>query len=730
MANWDRPSLSARTWILNGPTRTALIASTLFAAHTAIVGQFSRPEDGLRVWIGDALGLTGVEIGFDTAGTGGNVFMRMATFGTLAGAVASIAHGITTGQPGTMDVRLIGRELQLRLNGAETPILTYTLPTNSIILRMMHFGFVSNHTGCTVSNPTVYALEDVLRSRAEVLVGVCGGNTSICTDGASVKQIGTGNFNATGPVSLRDYQQKMYGVDGAHPVVIDVTAESVATWTLTDGVHMGGDASTTRATFLFTYNDRIGQGGDPQDPQNLLAFSVGLPLNADTGAERRGRAFYLSGQAGKVGSPCTGAMQAAGGSLNIGCVGSIWVLSGDPSLGNVSLLPRAEASVGLSSNEALAVGPEGRMIGHGAEGLFVMFESGAPIPLSAPWLTTVIQFPRSDLSKYLVQVRYDAARRYVHVFLTPRTAAADPTTPIRHFIYCVDQGNWESGGGGLFEMRWPDSLAPTCSTVWQGEVVWGTRTGLVCKFDDAANSDDDTAIDARAAMTLLAASTTRKEIILESMHLQSGIESGPIDVRVYGGVTAEDAYSKRAEELRWKETVASPGKLIRRGCRGPALVVELSQVSGTETFSVDAIDVVAKEGRHLTPAMRRPPAAPPAPCGPAVAVDGDTSGEGPGPGTGGGGETCTACADWMDINGEDGSYLMAGYQFLNTAQAQAQKAAGVILAANICDLAEDFNVSVMRDGWADPVIETLSAFLARTDPDAHKWDVKFRCDIQ
>ncbi len=738
MAAW---TTTGRTSVLAGAVRTFLPALSQWAQGKAAVGQFSGCEQGLRAMIfSDTLGLNGYEVGFDVTGTGGQVFVRPVDMGVPDAATVDELHGLTTGTPGTIDIRVVDLELQVRLNGAETPVLTHTFSPTDPLLANMHWGWVSDVDGCTVSGPKLCALESIIAERAEVLIPVCGGNVFRCLDGSSIKQVASGVFKASGSVGLRGYHQKMYGVDGEHAVEIDPIAETAVPWTLTAGTHLGGDnAGKTRAVFLFTHGDRIGQGGDPQDPQNLLFFVVGNAKSADTGAAAgRGRAWLLSGAAGKVGSAVTGCIQMPSGALSIGCVDSVWVLTGDLALGNVDLSPRAQQSVGLSGPEAMCIGPEGRLIAHGPEGLYVQYEGGAPVPLSSRWLTKVIQFARDLIPAYNVQVRYDSAHHRVHVFLTLRSA---PGGYCRHFIYDVRVGGFEPDAGGFFEVRWPDELSPTASAVWQGKVIWGTRSGMIVTPDDDATSDLGAPIEVRAVLSLVKAGDLRCDTILGTVAVQTGMDSGPVDVAVYGGRTAEDAYARHEEELRWADTLDAPGGQCRRGARAPALVIELSQTSATDTLALEAVDVTVTTGRMITPSRRSLPDAPATPCGPpAAASDAPTSGEGPGPGGDPDPDTCTACADWMDVHttgdvGGEPAFLLAGPLTFAGLQAALPAAVKALLEQNVCDVDPDVTVyltQMVGHGTPADGEQLLSEFMA-LDPDDYPpadnatWRAYFRC---
>ncbi len=732
---------TARTSTHAGATRAVLVAPEQWSQGKAAVGQFAGCEQGLRVWIfGDALGLTGYEVGFDTAGSGGDVFIRPVTLGTPGATVANAAHGLTTGTPGTIDVRVVNLQLQVRLNGADTPVLTYAFLANNPLLSYAHWGWASNVDGCTVSGPKLCALENIIAERAEVLIPVCAGNVYRCLDGSSIKQIASGAFKASGSVSLRGYHQKMYGVDGEKGVEIDPIAETAAAWTVTAGTHLGGDAAgKTRATFLFTHGDRIGQGGDPQDPQNLQFFVVGDANNADTSnAAGRGRAWILAGAAGKVGSAVTGAIQMPSGQLSIGCVDSVWVLTGDLALGNVDLSPRAQQSVGLSGPEAMCIGPEGLLIAHGPEGLYVQGGDGSPVPLSAQWLTDVIQFSRDLIPEYNVQVRYDASHHRVHVFLTKRSA---PGGVCRHFVYDVRVGGFQVGAGGFFEVRWPDELSPTASAVWQGKVIWGTRNGLIVTPDDDTPDDDGEAIDVRVCLGLVKAGDLRCDTILSTVAVQTGMESGPVDIAVYGGRTAQDAYSRREEELRWADTLDAPGGQCKRQARAPALVIELSQVSATEFLSLEAVDVSVTTGRMITPARRNVPDDPPAPCGPAVAAPADPgSGSGPGPG----GDipdpgSCTDCTAWLatqptiTIGGKTG-YVFGPMASLDDTRASVGIGVDAIVKAGICGITSASDIVIYWENTLHVNSGTMGydAFMS-TNPDppfGFFGRAAFRCEDQ
>ncbi len=628
MGTWTR---TGREWTKGGSTsRTALIAGDPMPAAFEYTVDFLDPAHGLRVLLlTDRLGLTGYEAGFDTTGTGGNFFIRRVDYGTPQSNIVSVAHGLDTGATGRLIVRYVNRTIEIRRfvsATTSTVLLTTTLATTAPYLQNRAFGLVANVNGAKAIAPAYAPLRPVTRSRDDLLVAVCDGDVWIGTRTA-IRKVATGVFRPVGRVSLIDYQQAVYGVDGQRARVIDVVAETVAPWELDEGSHLGqtdGIPDSTRATDVDTYNDRLVTFGDPVDPQNALLYEIGNPLSANTGANRSGRAWFLSGAAGRVGSPITCFKQTANGMAIIGCVDGAWRLIGDLDGGPVDLSP-ASLGTGVSGPSAAVLVENGLLVAHSPIGVYVFGPSGTPTPLSRPWISRTIQVPLDRLSEYVVSVQRDPFRGATHVFLT----LAGGGDRAWWWWYNERTGQWSPSAGGFLPMRLPDRLGPTCTEYFLGKVVLGTRDGYLCWVNDAAVLDDGDPIPVRVCLSPIRPPELSADAVLHGMSFQTGRASAPWEVRVYGGETTEAAYERAASELRIVDT-ANPGTDdINRGTRAPVLLIEMAHQAASAA-TIEAVTANATWGKiqsWSTPYVPPPPALAPVD---AALIDAPTYGPGVG----------------------------------------------------------------------------------------------------
>jgi hypothetical protein len=738
MGTWTRTN---GVWTLAADaTPTCVIAPDLFSPTSAYKLYFADCTHGTRLVIfADALGLSAFAVGLDATGTGGDAVVTKRTLGGAPSTVANAAHGLTAGQPGFFEVRVNAGTIELRLNGATSPVLTYAIPGSDPLLSYMHWGFEADDNGAQVLSLESCTLLPLLADRADVLFAVCDGNVWMATSRAGIRSTAPAAFKSGGRVSLLGYHQDCYGVDGETPRKISLTTGAAATWTLSAGSHLGGASNTTKATDLSVYNDRIVQFGDPADPQNALYFRVGDPLDANTAGDGRGKAWVLSGQGGRVGSPITAMLQAGNGVQIIGTVDGIWRLIGDPSLGAAIDLGPLMADSGISGPDAIKLVDRERVVAHGPVGAMVMQGASYPSNFSEQVLTDGIQIDRLNIATYQVQVQRDAARKMVYFFLTP-IGGGDTI----HFAYEERVGGFSDRGGGFQPWVLPARIGPTASCVWLGSVIMGTRDGYLVEFADGVHDDDGEAVELIVPCAIMRGADLEMDAVLESLELLLGQDSGPVTVEVHRGRTAEEAYAALDAEKRYAADVSYPGRLLVQKARGRALVARITN-SNAEAVVIEEVNAQVVQ-RKVIPAGNVAPESPPEQSPPNPTTSTDTGGPGPGGPPDG---VCQECADWIAMQedlttfnfknfgyepGVFDAIAVSVFEFLEEAQALVAQFQERIINAGICDMPEDFYLAVVMTTaeGTEYVRMTVSEFLALTtgSPGTDKFEVYWACDIQ
>jgi hypothetical protein len=551
-------------------------------------------------------GRTGYECGIE----GSNVIIRKITFGVVAAALDTEAHGIASGETFTLKVRLTAETITcsvVKTSGAEVEVSYATTDLN----RYKHWGFVSSIDGAVVLAATVAEVGLASVTVEDVLIQVAGGDVwASGADGERTQLIGSRAFPSTAPVSLAVLDGLVYGVGGGKAVVINASAKTVVAWAPTSGSLPGSTGTgTTTATIACQYRGRIWLAGI-QDQSNVLYGSALSDAMAwDTGELAEGRAVAIGvGRNQQVGDAIIALSVAVNNTLIIGCRNSLYALLGDPADGGAEVSPLT-TSVGCSGPNAITTIAEGVTAVHAPEGLFIINAAASPVSVSRETLAGLIQFARQSREDYTVTLVRDPARHGLHVCITPDTGTAT------HLYYDERIGQYQGGNGGFFPERY--NFAPTCGTVWRGRPVFGTDNGYIVQFNDSDTPSDygTTAIDAYLTLSLVDEEPFHNDTILDSVIPLLGSSSGNATMTIYGGKTPEAAYSTSERWSLGAYTLTStPNRTLVRQ-RGPALAVQLRNATAGESFVFEGLDAITYTGRSISRAGWRAALAVGTPCG-------------------------------------------------------------------------------------------------------------------
>ena len=619
---WTRNAITGG-WSLSSPSgREAVVFAQAWPGNAAVRLTLADPAHQVRVLLPcskDAR--TAFEIGTDAT----HLFIRKTTNGTPGSPVSTgandvppsatatvtwVSAGLTAGTPFVLEVRFAGGSIDVRINGGSSPVLLWAGAGAEPGSVQRWFGFCSSVSGAVVTRAEVCTLiPDDPVALTEVLIAVCDGNVWMSLDGQAFEKIGTAKFNQSGPVDLIDYRGKVFGVDGAHAVIIDPNTRTCSAWTATAGTFPASTASvagSTRNTIVDSYFDRVAQAGDPQDPQNAHYCAVADSANWDPSEDEAGKAYSLNAApTGKVGQPITCLARMSNGAQLIGCRGSTWVMSGDPAIGVPNLVPKI-LNAGVSGKDAATLAADGVMVAHSpTEGLMIVPEAGVVSSLSSPILTQDIT---GNATTDRVLVLRDSRKQRIYVWITPTTGAS------RGFVYDERVGSYQAGTGGFFPIAVPEAQGPTCGVVYRGEVVYGGRTGQLWKFDDNATDDIGTPIESRVSLRILNTEKNDPEIVLREWALMLGNTSSSVEARVWGGRNAEEALIGADRWMFWSQTVSAYDDSWPMQAAAPALAMEIRATSGRWSFEgcVAQVESIGKTGvwSPESPTRRTIPTAP------------------------------------------------------------------------------------------------------------------------
>jgi len=647
VGTWSQNPIT-KAWTLATGGRTVLVASQEWTGDKAVRLRLVDRAHQVAIFVpGSKLGDSGLRVGVDTADAT-KVSIRPVDFYVIgtqvttgagdipAAAPAEAAHGVAAGTPFTITVRFNKGLMELFVNDADTPTLSWAGAGEHAYASYRHFGFESSVTGAIVAGAElVELLPDAPSPQVEVLLAVCRGDIFASAEGAQMAKIGPSRFVQSEYVSLAEHQGFVYGVDGTNAVEIDPQDYSVTEWVASAGTFPGstvGVSGSTRCKAVFVDGARIGVYKDPTQPNAVFWSAIDESHDWDTGdLNSPGRAYALTTDLpGLVNEPVTCVFQGTKNETVIGTISGCVRKVGDPALGipDVHIVSRDH---GVSGPRSVCMANDGLAVFHSADGLFVLPSGGLAMNLSETVLTRYLQLSREDLESYWIIAIRDPQRHVLHIFLTPKIEG-----PAYHVTYDERVGAYTKGQGGFFIDTLPDRAGPTAACIYQGKLLLGTRDGYICVLDDTGTADDGgEAVNFRCGCTLLADGDQAGDTQLEELRITLGAESTDTRFEVWGGATAEEALvgTNRFKLYQGLAETDNPGKPFTQRVRAKAIVVELLSNAAGERPAFEKVEAVASP---VAPGRRRhrfTPATPGVPCTPATAATGGDFGSGPGAGS-------------------------------------------------------------------------------------------------
>lgn len=606
-------------------------------------------------------GRTGFRCGIDPSDTT-KVMIRRVTFGVEAANLNVASHGVPSGVPFRLQVELIGDTITAKVIATGYPVVKAEIINNvaPTYNQFAHWGLVSAVNGAVVLAAGISELRAVTSEVAEVLVAVANGSVYLAFDESNISVVqdgGTGAFSPDSDVSLAVLDGIVYGVDGSRARKINVVARTCIAWgpddigsnwditagsptrtgALPGAATVAGNPNartpgTTTARVVAAHKGRIYLAGMDESPHAIHASAVRNPQMWDTGEAAEGRAFAL-GVDRKPGASHTilSLNSVTDNVLMIGMSRSIAMLIGDP-IDGFPEIAEVASDVGISGLNAVTTGINGVNIAHSPDaGLLLVPVTGAPVPVSAPVLTELIQFERGLRDDYAVSLARDTQRHGTHVFLTRRNSTGSV-----HLWYDEKYGGFQPGAGGFFPEEYPDAVGPTCAVNWRGYVVLGGKTGYIWKVG-TTDADDGAAIATRMPLALMNDEDVMGDTILSYLRLELSDDSDDVLLRIFGGATVESAYDRTNRELLLSRTINpfAPPLIFR--LRSRALVAEISSSTAGEAWQIEAVDVETTIAPMLRLGRRTTAAAADSKCEPYVAPTTTPPPSQPTDGPGGGG---------------------------------------------------------------------------------------------
>lgn len=290
----------------------------------------------------------------------------------------------------------------------------------------------------SVTPPTNPGKSDIVAfTSGQVDVGTLGVDTTLsaCTATATAplgREVQACSMLTTISAISASPRTYVFTMDGANPRIIDPIGKTINSWTDTAGV---SPLETCR--IIGVWRGRFFVANYDSNP-TYWALSKIVRASNDatatdlwtTGGTDATRAFAgtASDSPGRPATAITAFAELDNGRAFMGCAGECFIFDGDPGYGGRLL--KVSDSTGCLGPRAFCFDESGNLYFMGPSGLFMIEKGGfAPINVSGNQIPRVLN--NVDTSTTQVQLAYDALRRTLMVFLTPR----DGVTVGTHVAY-------------------------------------------------------------------------------------------------------------------------------------------------------------------------------------------------------------------------------------------------------------------------------------------------------
>jgi hypothetical protein len=321
------------------------------------------------------------------------------------------------------------------------------------------------------------------------------------------------------------------------------------------------------------------------DQQNVYMSRVSDPADWDRAALPVGSGVALNTtgvDSGKLGEPVNAMIPHSDDYMLIGCLNSLWVLRGDPTLGGQ--LDRLSSSIGIAAPQAWARGPNGETIFLSNDGIYSIPAGVLAYPESVSREKLPEELRDVDVNNNRILMAYDVRNRGVFIGITPMLAGGGT-----YFWF-----DWEFKG--FWPMRFNKSHEPTAlafrtaDSPFDQHLMFGCRDGEIRVFDNNAHDDDGTdfASELLIGPIALGGGGYFDGMLLEIVG-QTGVGSGDVTCEVKVGNSVESAFNatpRSAFTFRAGKNLTHRPRL-----RGNACFLRLSS-SGGSAWAMENLTVV------------------------------------------------------------------------------------------------------------------------------------------
>jgi hypothetical protein len=269
--------------------------------------------------------------------------------------------------------------------------------------------------------------------------------------------------------------------------------------------------------------------------------------------------------------------------LIFGCDHSIWQLSGDPMVGGRFDL--ISDVVGMPLGAPYCKDPDGTIYFMSGTGHVYSLEAGAAKSLKNLTATRLpSDFSAINLNTNRIEFQWDEAQQGIRVFIMPLTNAGSTC-----WFYSARLDAW-------FKDTFAASRVPYSTYVLDADdpgdrvMLVGNQDGYIRYFDDNADEDDQSAIDAYVVLGPFQVEKGLYPFVFQSIQAVLDASSDDVTYQLYVGNSAEDASALSGVDGTG-DFVATRSVTHHPRRRGYAAYVKLFNNSNNETWSMEAIRV-------------------------------------------------------------------------------------------------------------------------------------------
>lgn len=409
---------------------------------------------------------------------------------------------------------------------------------------------------------------------------------------------------------------------GSYAVVTAYTASTgtvtVADWLDADGNPGGTDPDGTSTYALSESGAPTSGGVFPDGGSNILSLCFGrifmnsltsphqwfatrinnpldlLLVQDDVASPQNSQA---SDKAGQIGDQIVTMVPYKGNMQVFGCLNSMYVMRADPGRGG--FFTSLSDTAGFFSNVSYCWDNKNNLYVLGMDGLYAMsaddlINARPPVNIlqdTAPQLVTSLALNRRTDR---VAMAYDKDRYGINISVTQMDGAWNVS-------FWVDLRT-----NGVFPDRYgdPDHYGTAlyyfnARTSEERQILCGCQDGYVRTWDEAAKSDDGTAIDSRALIGPVTGASIRSKLDVNELSIKTSENTDSVTVGVFVKETAEKVGDAAAadETPKVTKTFNRAGLLpsMRKVAHDGAVGIMLSNNSADSSWSIDEINADIKE---------------------------------------------------------------------------------------------------------------------------------------